>query len=361
MHDHRRNGSGVSTPRTAVTVGRIPERSVSCHLIIAWWVSSPAGSLSATSPILMRARTLRPRVCLPGRARTCLCIFSRPAGPRASAPSPVSTVLLLTMIIAVGSRGSQRMLSLKRGIVFLASATCASGLVVNGGARRTSVTSMAATDERVYSLADQVARFNRAKQEENARFLDIETVYDGSFLKGKRVLITGGNQGLGLAITKELVAQGAQTIVVGRRSSPELDALGCQVITGVDVTDDSAVNGKMISEVSEPLDYVINNAGYFWEEHETLDNMNFDEQMKQINICAVGPLRVSSALQKVSGPPPSVAPPRPRVLTPPKFASRLVRRLGSCVAPLWSSRHRRARRNGASPRTRTRAATTATT
>jgi NAD(P)-dependent dehydrogenase (short-subunit alcohol dehydrogenase family) len=190
------------------------------------------------------------------------------------------------------------MLSLKRGIVFLASATCASGLVVNGGARRTSVTSMAATDERVYSLADQVARFNRAKQEENARFLDIETVYDGSFLKGKRVLITGGNQGLGLAITKELVAQGAQTIVVGRRSSPELDALGCQVITGVDVTDDSAVNGKMISEVSEPLDYVINNAGYFWEEHETLDNMNFDEQMKQINICAVGPLRVSSALQK---------------------------------------------------------------
>ncbi len=26
--------------------------------------------------------------------------------------------------------------------------------------------------------------------------------------------------------------------------------------------------------------------------------MNFDEQLKQINICAVGPLRVSSALQR---------------------------------------------------------------
>ena len=70
---------------------------------------------------------------------------------------------------------------------------------------------MAATEERVYSLADQIARFNRAKEEENGRYLDIETVYDGSFLKGKRVLITGGNQGLGLAITKELVAQGAET------------------------------------------------------------------------------------------------------------------------------------------------------
>jgi NAD(P)-dependent dehydrogenase (short-subunit alcohol dehydrogenase family) len=116
--------------------------------------------------------------------------------------------------------------------------------------------------------------------------------------QGKRVLVTGGNQGLGLSIVKELVAQGAETVVVGRRSSDELDALGCQVITGVDVTDDAAVTGKLIAEVDEPLDYVINNAGYFWEEEETLANMNFDEQIKQINICAVGPLRVSSALQK---------------------------------------------------------------
>jgi len=85
-------------------------------------------------------------------------------------------------------------------------------------------------------------------------------------------------------------------VVVGRRSSPELDALGVQVITGVDVTDDAAVAGKMVQELSAPLDYVINNAGYFWEQEETLANMNFDEQMKQINICAVGPLRVSNAL-----------------------------------------------------------------
>lgn len=40
---------------------------------------------------------------------------------------------------------------------------------------------------------------------------------------------------------------------------------------------------------------LINNAGYFYEPEETLDNINFDEQMKQINICAVGPLRVSAA------------------------------------------------------------------
>lgn len=151
-----------------------------------------------------------------------------------------------------------------------------------------------------YSKADQVARFAAAKEQGNKRFLDIDTVFDGTYLKGKRVLITGGNQGLGLSIVKELSAQGAETVVVGRRSSPELDAVeNVQVITGVDVTDTASVSGKMIDEIGgKPFDYVINNAGYFWEEEETLDNMNFDEQLKQINICGVGPLRVSQALVK---------------------------------------------------------------
>merc|ERR1719247_2281237 len=76
-----------------------------------------------------------------------------------------------------------------------------------------------------YTKADQVARFAQAKEEKNARYLDIDTVFDGSYLKNKRVLVTGGNQGLGLAIVKELSAQGADVVVVGRKSSPELDAL----------------------------------------------------------------------------------------------------------------------------------------
>ena len=166
------------------------------------------------------------------------------------------------------------------------------------GAMGVRMSSMAA-EERVYSLPDQIARFNRAKEEKNERYLNIDSVYDGSYLKGKRVLVTGGNQGLGLAIVKQLVADGADVVVAGRRSSEDLDQLsGVQVITGVDVADTASVNGKMVPEGGEPIDYVINNAGYFWEQQETLDNMNFDEQIKQIDICAVGPLRVSQALLK---------------------------------------------------------------
>ncbi|KAH8049630.1 short chain dehydrogenase [Aureococcus anophagefferens] len=37
-----------------------------------------------------------------------------------------------------------------------------------------------------HSLADQVARFAQAKAEKNERYLDIASVYDGAYLKGKR-------------------------------------------------------------------------------------------------------------------------------------------------------------------------------
>ena len=42
----------------------------------------------------------------------------------------------------------------------------------------------------------------------------------------------------------------------------ELEELeGVQIITGVDVTDTAGVAEKMVGAISEPLDYVINNAG----------------------------------------------------------------------------------------------------
>ena len=116
-----------------------------------------------------------------------------------------------------------------------------------------------------YSLADQVARFAKAKEENNERYLDISSVYDGGDLSGKRVLVTGGNRGLGLEITKELVAIGATAIVVCRSSSDELSDLVGQwnVYDGVDVTDTEAVNKafKRVKSDGGALDMVINNAG----------------------------------------------------------------------------------------------------
>jgi NAD(P)-dependent dehydrogenase (short-subunit alcohol dehydrogenase family) len=115
----------------------------------------------------------------------------------------------------------------------------------------------------------------------------------------KRVLVTGGNRGLGLELAKELTAQGANIIVTCRKTSADLDALGGQVIEGVDVQHIESVQ-KMADAITEPIDIVINNAGYFPDIHETITDpknpLNFEEELKQIDVCALGPLRVIATL-----------------------------------------------------------------
>jgi len=151
--------------------------------------------------------------------------------------------------------------------------------------------------DRLYSLADQTARFARAKEEKNERYLNIASVYDGSYLKGKRVLITGCNRGLGFSLVKEMVSQGAHVIAVVRKTTPDLDAAGVvQIIDKVDVQDTAAVE-QMTKALDSPVDYVINNAGYFMEAAETLASLDDKEELKQIDICALGPLRVTAALR----------------------------------------------------------------
>jgi len=122
-------------------------------------------------------------------------------------------------------------------------------------------TYLAMKKKRVYSLADQVARFERAKRENNKRYLHIDSVYDGSYLRGLDVLITGANRGLGFATAQQLLADGAKVTVVGRCACDELERSGATVITGVDVTDEAAVN-NMAQNCPHPFDIVINNAGY---------------------------------------------------------------------------------------------------
>ena len=152
-------------------------------------------------------------------------------------------------------------------------------------------------DSERYTIPDQPARFARAKSENNERYLNIESVYDPAYLKGKRVAITGANRGIGLALAKELVAQGGKLIAIVRSSSPELDALKPEeVVTGIDVTSDEACD-TIVGKISGgPIDILVNNAGYFYEPVEMIDSLNFKEELKMIDICALGPLRVSANL-----------------------------------------------------------------
>ena len=159
-----------------------------------------------------------------------------------------------------------------------------------------------------YSMPDQVARFANAKATGNPRYLDITTVYDGSDLAGKRVLITGAEQGLGFELVKEIVAQGGHAIQAGRTSSDILDDFAkanpgkVTIILGVDVCKTEAM-AKMCEEVGEPIDILINCAGYFYGPAESVGigcegHMNYVHQLLQIDVCALGPLRITHALYK---------------------------------------------------------------
>jgi len=157
------------------------------------------------------------------------------------------------------------------------------------------------TKEDEYSMADQVKRFANAKATKNERYLDISSVYNGGELSGKRILVTGGNRGLGYEIVKEAVSNGATVLVLCRSTNDELEELvgKWNVYSGVDVTDNVAVDEafKRIKNDGGQLDYVINNAGYFYDPKEEILNasLNFEEELKQINICGLGPLRVNAA------------------------------------------------------------------
>jgi NAD(P)-dependent dehydrogenase (short-subunit alcohol dehydrogenase family) len=152
-------------------------------------------------------------------------------------------------------------------------------------------------DAERYTIPDQPARFARAQAEKNERYLNIESVYDPAFIKGKRVAVTGANRGIGYAVAKELKEVGAEVIAICRSSSPELEKLEpAETVLGIDVTDDKACETIAGKITGGPIDILINNAGYFYEPVEKIDSLNFAEELKMIDICALGPLRVSAAL-----------------------------------------------------------------
>eukprot|EP00605_Chrysophyceae_sp_TOSAG23-4_P000674 GSChrysophyteH1.ASY1.ANO1.758.1 assembled CDS len=146
---------------------------------------------------------------------------------------------------------------------------------------------------RKFTIANQPARFARAKAESNRRYLDLEKFYDPSSIKDKVVLVTGCNRGIGLALCKELISCGAKVIGTSRA---KFNLEGMKVISGIDVTDDNA--GKKLAEAlkGQPLDFLVNNAGYFYEPKEHMGDLNFVEEMKMIDICAIGPLRITQGI-----------------------------------------------------------------
>ena len=91
------------------------------------------------------------------------------------------------------------------------------------------------------------------------------SVLDAFRLDGKVAVVTGGNQGIGLALTKALLEAGADEAIAARnaaRSEAVAKELGV-FTTETDVTDGGSVE-RMVETVSGelgPIDVLVNNAG----------------------------------------------------------------------------------------------------
>ncbi|MDH5751442.1 MAG: SDR family oxidoreductase [Deltaproteobacteria bacterium] len=111
---------------------------------------------------------------------------------------------------------------------------------------------------------------------------------------GKNVVITGANRGIGLSLCKYYQGRGDSVYGVCRQVSPELRAVAEVIVDGVDISreEDCARLQERLSGVG--IDLLINNAGIL--NNERLGQLDFDSITRQLQVNAVGALRVTESL-----------------------------------------------------------------
>lgn len=111
----------------------------------------------------------------------------------------------------------------------------------------------------------------------------------------QKVLITGANRGIGLALTEQYVAAGYHVFAVCRQASEALKALNqVTIIEGVYVAQDQAAQTIQQALGSQKIDILIQNAGIYTPDTQatvTLENVN-----QQFKINALAPLMLTLGL-----------------------------------------------------------------
>lgn len=107
-------------------------------------------------------------------------------------------------------------------------------------------------------------------------------------------VVTGSNRGIGLEICRQLHARGETVLAACRARSAELEAVGCRIVEGVDVTSDAAgpTIEKALGDAS--IDVLFHNAAILIPDR--LESLDLENVKKQFDVNVVGPLRLTKAL-----------------------------------------------------------------
>ncbi|MEO1576061.1 MAG: SDR family oxidoreductase [Pseudomonadota bacterium] len=112
------------------------------------------------------------------------------------------------------------------------------------------------------------------------------------------VVISGANRGIGLALCRDYLNQGAKVIALCRSPSDALAASGAKVIDGVDVCDPAGLS-TLAERLDVPaIDVLINNAGVLFEDSlEHMDAQAIEHMRTQFEVNTLGPLHLTLALR----------------------------------------------------------------
>ena len=119
-------------------------------------------------------------------------------------------------------------------------------------------------------------------------------------LEGKRAIVTGASTGIGLAVTRRLVAEGVAVIAGSRRSSKELEVLreeGNVVHVSVDLTREAGPSQLVQTALDTgPIDILINNAGAVKPRLEGFSSVTDEQWYETIALTFMAAVRMTRAV-----------------------------------------------------------------
>lgn len=122
-------------------------------------------------------------------------------------------------------------------------------------------------------------------------------------LKNKTALITGCNRGIGMAILKTFIEEGATVIGCTRIVNDELKSVyqsigGCIIPVQIDLSDEESIKAgmKTVLDLKMPIDILVNNAGVAKFKPFVMSRVDDFKKMMQINL--YGPILITQYVIK---------------------------------------------------------------